>query len=64
VAHDAAGFAALAPSSQPAIALFAQDDLAYDAERDPSQAAQPGRDDAQGDRAAGPARRSDGKASS
>jgi alkaline phosphatase len=37
VANDAAGFAALAPSSQPAIALFAQDDLAYDAERDPSR---------------------------
>jgi alkaline phosphatase len=37
VAHDAAGFAALAPSSQPAIALFAQDDLAYDAERDPAR---------------------------
>jgi alkaline phosphatase len=35
VAKDAAGFNALAPSSQPAIALFAQDDLAYDAERDP-----------------------------
>ncbi|MGB9110001.1 MAG: alkaline phosphatase, partial [Telluria sp.] len=35
VARDAAGFAALAPSNQPAIALFAQDDLAYDAERDP-----------------------------
>jgi alkaline phosphatase len=34
VASDAAGFAALAPSNQPAIALFAQDDLAYDAERD------------------------------
>jgi alkaline phosphatase len=37
VAHDAAGFAALAPSSQPAIALFAQDALAYDAERDPAR---------------------------
>jgi alkaline phosphatase len=37
VANDAAGFAALAPSSQPAIALFAQDDLAYDAERDPAK---------------------------
>jgi alkaline phosphatase len=37
VARDAAGFAALAPSSQPAIALFAQDDLAYDAERDPGR---------------------------
>jgi alkaline phosphatase len=36
VARDAAGFAALAPASQPAIALFAQDDLAYDAERDPA----------------------------
>jgi alkaline phosphatase len=35
VAKDAAGFEALAPSNQPAIALFAQDDLAYDAERDP-----------------------------
>ncbi|MFC5551628.1 alkaline phosphatase [Massilia aerilata] len=37
VANDAAGFAALAPSSQPAIALFAQEDLAYDAERDPAR---------------------------
>ncbi|MGJ7916879.1 alkaline phosphatase [Massilia sp. LXY-6] len=37
VAHDAAGLEALAPSSQPAIALFAQDDLAYDAERDPAR---------------------------
>jgi alkaline phosphatase len=37
VANDAAGFNALTPSSQPAIALFAQDDLAYDAERDPSR---------------------------
>jgi alkaline phosphatase len=37
VARDAAGFAALAPSSQPAIGLFAQDDLAYDAERDPAR---------------------------
>jgi alkaline phosphatase len=37
VANDAAGFNALAPSNQPAIALFAQDDLAYDAERDPSR---------------------------
>jgi alkaline phosphatase len=37
VANDAAGFAALAPSAQPAIALFAQDDLAYDAERDPAR---------------------------
>jgi len=36
VANDAAGFASLAPSSQPAIALFAQEDLAYDAERDPA----------------------------
>lgn len=36
-AFDAAGFAALAPSPQPAIALFAQDDLAYDAERDPAR---------------------------
>jgi alkaline phosphatase len=37
VANDAAGFNALAPSNQPAIALFAQDDLAYDAERDPGR---------------------------
>jgi alkaline phosphatase len=37
VALDPAGFAALAASSQPAIALFAQDDLAYDAERDPAR---------------------------
>jgi alkaline phosphatase len=37
VARDTAGFAALAPASQPAIALFAQDDLAYDAERDPAR---------------------------
>lgn len=37
VARDAAGYAALAPSGQPAIALFAQDDLAYDAERDPNR---------------------------
>jgi alkaline phosphatase len=37
VANDAAGFAALAPSTQPAIALFSQDDLAYDAERDPAR---------------------------
>jgi alkaline phosphatase len=37
VARDAAGFAALAASNQPAIALFAQDDLAYDAERDPGR---------------------------
>jgi alkaline phosphatase len=36
VAQDAAGFDALA-SGQPAIALFAQDDLAYDAERDPAR---------------------------
>jgi len=36
-AFDAASFAALAPSIQPAIALFAQDDLAYDAERDPAR---------------------------
>ncbi len=34
-AHDAAGLDALAPSNQPAIALFADGDLAYDAERDP-----------------------------
>jgi alkaline phosphatase len=37
VALDPAGFAALAPSTQPAIALFALDDLAYDAERDPAR---------------------------
>jgi alkaline phosphatase len=37
VVNDAAGFTALAPSNQPAIALFAQDDLAYDAERDPAR---------------------------
>jgi alkaline phosphatase len=37
VAMESAGFAALAPSNQPAIALFAQDDLAYDAERDPAR---------------------------
>jgi alkaline phosphatase len=37
VASDAAGFNALTPSNQPAIALFAQDDLAYDAERDPGR---------------------------
>jgi alkaline phosphatase len=37
VAMEGAGFAALAPSNQPAIALFAQDDLAYDAERDPAR---------------------------
>jgi len=37
VATDSRGFAALAPSNQPAIALFAQDDLAYDAERDPAR---------------------------
>jgi len=36
-AFDAASFAALAPSARPAIALFAQDDLAYDAERDPAR---------------------------
>jgi len=40
VAQDAAGFAALAPANQPTVALFAQDDLAYDAERDPAK--QPG----------------------
>jgi alkaline phosphatase len=34
-ASDTAGLAALAGSSQPAIALFAQEDLAFDAERDP-----------------------------
>jgi alkaline phosphatase len=39
VAKDAAGLDALAPG-QAAIALFAQDDLAYDAERDPVR--QPG----------------------
>jgi len=37
VAKDAAGFATLAPSNQPTLALFAQDDLAYDAERDPAR---------------------------
>jgi alkaline phosphatase len=37
LAQDAAGFAALAPSDAPAIALFAQDDLAFDAERDPAR---------------------------
>jgi alkaline phosphatase len=37
VATESAGFAALAPSNQPAIALFAQDDLAYEAERDPAR---------------------------
>jgi alkaline phosphatase len=37
VAQDAAGLEALAASTQPAIALFAQDDLAYDAERDPAK---------------------------
>jgi alkaline phosphatase len=37
VAMESAGFAALAPSNQPAIALFAQNDLAYDAERDPAR---------------------------
>jgi alkaline phosphatase len=36
-AFDAASLEALAPSEQPAIALFAQDDLAYDAERDPAR---------------------------
>jgi alkaline phosphatase len=36
-ANDAASLAALAASSQPAIALFAEDDLAYDAERDPAK---------------------------
>jgi alkaline phosphatase len=36
-AFDAAGFAALAPSTQPAIALFGEDDLAFDAERDPAR---------------------------
>lgn len=36
-AFDAASFKALAPSALPAIALFAQDDLAYDAERDPAR---------------------------
>jgi alkaline phosphatase len=35
-----AGFAALAPSAQPVIGLFAPGDLAYDAERDPAR--QPG----------------------
>lgn len=37
VAKDTAGFNTLAASGQPAIALFAQEDLAYDAERDPSR---------------------------
>jgi alkaline phosphatase len=37
VAQDTAGLNTLAPSNQPAIALFAQDDLAYDAERDPAK---------------------------
>jgi alkaline phosphatase len=37
VANDAAGLDALAPANQPTIALFAQDDLAYDAERDPAR---------------------------
>jgi alkaline phosphatase len=36
-AGDTASLAALAPSTQPAIALFTQDDLAYDAERDPAK---------------------------
>nr|WP_229411036.1 MULTISPECIES: alkaline phosphatase [unclassified Massilia] len=36
-ANDAAGFNALAASDRPAIALFAQDDLAYEAERDPAR---------------------------
>jgi alkaline phosphatase len=36
-ANDAAGLAALSASSQPAIALFAEDDLAYDADRDPAK---------------------------
>jgi len=36
-ATDTAGLAALAGASQPAIALFAQEDLAYDAERDPAK---------------------------
>jgi alkaline phosphatase len=40
VTRDAAGLNALAPSNQPVVALFAQDDLAYDAERDPAK--QPG----------------------
>jgi alkaline phosphatase len=40
VVNDGAGFAALAPSSQPVIGLFAQDHLAFDAERDPAR--QPG----------------------
>jgi alkaline phosphatase len=37
VAKDAAGLNELAPSGQPVVALFAQDDLAYDAERDPAK---------------------------
>jgi alkaline phosphatase len=45
VVNDGAGFASLAPSAQPAqskpvIGLFAQDHLAFDAERDPAR--QPG----------------------
>jgi alkaline phosphatase len=40
VVSDTAGFAALAPASQPVIGLFAQDHLAFDAERDPAR--QPG----------------------
>jgi alkaline phosphatase len=36
-AHDAVGFKALAASKQPTIALFGEDDLAYDAERDPAR---------------------------
>ncbi len=35
-AKDTAALDALAPSNQPVLALFAQDDLAYDAERDPA----------------------------
>ncbi|MCS0588574.1 alkaline phosphatase [Massilia norwichensis] len=37
VAQDTAGFNALAPARQPVVALFAQNDLAYDAERDPAR---------------------------
>jgi alkaline phosphatase len=40
VVNDGAGFAALAPQAQPVIGLFAQDHLAFDAERDPAK--QPG----------------------
>jgi alkaline phosphatase len=36
-ASDTAGLAALAGANQPAIALFAQEDLAFDADRDPAK---------------------------